>query len=63
MKLEILYTETLNNAISCNMDNITILNLKEMHQRQMNNNFCWFGYENWLNKLNTIYKKVPRKGY
>jgi hypothetical protein len=66
MKLEILFTETLNNAISCNMDIATIINLKNTHKRQIENNFKWFGYESWLQDLNKNYlvnKKVPCDGY
>ena len=55
--IEILYSETLNNAIKCKMDVSTIVNLKEIHKHNQNNNFAWSGYKRLLNRLNGYYKE------
>lgn len=44
------------------MDISTIINLKELHKRQIDNGFKWNKYESWLNRLNKIYKHNLEKG-
>jgi uridine kinase len=56
ISIEILYTETLNNAIKCKMDVSTIVNLREIHKHNQDNNFSWSGYEGLLNQLNGYYR-------
>ena len=58
MNIKDLYIDVLKNAIKCNMDQKTILNLKEWHAHQIKNDFSWLGYEHQLKTLNKMYRST-----